>query len=102
MLSLVFILVLAFIYALSHGLGNLTSASSVSGAGFWDGTTGEIGRFAIAIYAGLWAFDGWVSRSLPLPAFDAVLTRLRVLLMRDRIKPTSVICLFCHPTGPCS
>lgn len=62
MLSLVFILILAFVYALTHGLGNLSSASSASGAGFWDGSTSEIGRYAIALFSGLWAYDGWVRR----------------------------------------
>lgn len=62
MLSLVFVLVLAVVFSFSHGLGHLSSAPEAeggSGLGLWEGSSTELGRYAIALYSGLWAFDGW-------------------------------------------
>lgn len=52
--SLIFVAVLGFLYLARHGPG----PSFLDGA-FFKGTSSKPGDYAIALYSGLWAFDGW-------------------------------------------
>ena len=62
--SLVFIFVLALVYLVRNDAG------STFASGFFEGTSTSPGSYAIALYSGLWAFDGWdaccVSRCVSL------------------------------------
>lgn len=52
--SLIFVFVLGIIFLVRHGPG-----PSLSGGSIFEGTSGQVGSYAIALYSGLWAFDGW-------------------------------------------
>lgn len=60
--SLVFVFVLGLIFLIRNG-----PAPALSPAEIFQGTSTSPGSYAIALYSGLWAFDGWdqcnVSRS---------------------------------------
>lgn len=51
--ALVLVAVLGFIYFLRHGAG------TGFGKETFEWTSSEPGSWAIALYSGLWAFDGW-------------------------------------------
>ncbi|WOO85533.1 Cystine/glutamate transporter [Vanrija pseudolonga] len=52
--SLIFVSVLGLLYAIKHGAG-----PSFSGGHLFRGSSNNPGAYAIALYSGLWAFDGW-------------------------------------------
>ncbi|KAK8869635.1 hypothetical protein IAR55_000203 [Kwoniella newhampshirensis] len=54
--SLIFVAVLGLIALINNGPGEGLSAS-----GFFEDTKTELSSYAIALYSGLWAFDGWDS-----------------------------------------
>ncbi|WRT67316.1 uncharacterized protein IL334_004286 [Kwoniella shivajii] len=54
--ALVFVAILGFIALLKNGPG-----PSLTTSGLFEGTKGELSSYAIALYSGLWAFDGWDS-----------------------------------------
>ncbi|OCF55829.1 L-methionine transporter [Kwoniella mangroviensis CBS 10435] len=54
--ALVFVAILGFIALVKDGPGESLSAS-----GLFEGTKSDLSSYAIALYSGLWAFDGWDS-----------------------------------------
>lgn len=59
--SLIFVSVLGLLYAIKHGAG-----PSFSGGHLFRGSSNNPGAYAIALYSGLWAFDGWDQCSVSL------------------------------------
>ena len=53
-LSLVFVGVLGLVYLIRNGAG-----PALSPAHLFEGTSHAPSAYAIALYSGLWAFDGW-------------------------------------------
>ncbi|WWC89749.1 uncharacterized protein L201_004675 [Kwoniella dendrophila CBS 6074] len=54
--ALLFVAILGFIALLRNGSGDFLTPS-----GFFEGTKSDLSSYAIALYSGLWAFDGWDS-----------------------------------------
>ncbi|WWD16103.1 hypothetical protein CI109_100528 [Kwoniella shandongensis] len=54
--SLIFVAVLGLIALIKNGPGE-----GLSSSGLFEGTKTELSSYAIALYSGLWAFDGWDS-----------------------------------------
>ncbi|RSH93948.1 hypothetical protein EHS25_006601 [Saitozyma podzolica] len=85
--SLVFVFVLGIIFLVRHGPG-----PSLSGSSIFEGTSGQVGSYAIALYSGLWAFDGWdqcnfvagemtnPNRDLPMAVHSSMLTVLTLFV----------------------
>lgn len=66
MTSLLFVGVLGIVYLTRNGPGPSFSKD------IFQGTSASPGNFAIAIYSGLWSFDGWDACSVSRPASNEV------------------------------
>lgn len=62
--ALVFIAILGLLTLIRNGPGPAFSAET-----FFEGTSTQPSSYAIALYSGLWAFDGWDQCNVGLNAF---------------------------------
>ena len=76
-ISLVFVGILGLVYLVRHGPGEALTSNVFAGSSH------SPGSYAIALYSGLWAFDGWDACSVSLPLKAVANTQFIAGEMKD-------------------